>query len=44
LYKPFKAGLEFFYAGSPSWAEAEKAMDEFFADKPEKILLHIALR
>src|SRR5262249_12055949 len=51
LYKPFRAGLEFFYPrlvkggflamhdyNSLSWDGAEKAIDEFFADKPEKII------
>jgi O-methyltransferase len=51
LYKPFKAGLEFFYPrlveggflvmhdyGSLWWDGTEKAIDEFFADKPESVI------
>jgi O-methyltransferase len=50
-YKPFKAGLEFFYPrlvdggflvmhdyGSLWWDGTEKAIDEFFADKPESVI------
>jgi O-methyltransferase len=51
LYKPFKAGLEFFYPrlvrggfllmhdySSLYWDGVEKAIDEFFADKPETVI------
>ena len=51
LYKPFKAGLEFFYPrlvkggflvmhdySSLWWDGVEKAIDEFFAEKPELVI------
>ena len=51
LYKPFKAGLEFFYPrlvkggflvmhdySSLYWDGVEKAIDEFFVDKPETVI------
>jgi O-methyltransferase len=51
LYKPFQAGLEFFYPrlvkggflvmhdySSLYWEGVEKAVDEFFADRPEMVI------